>query len=415
MRYVRLPNTGQVLAACIVLWLNAGIYSYVQRVVPGVAMYCLFGVWIISALKKDTFRKEFTRIVLQTIPVFILLFFVQFCIHQSSLTKNYIMIMVYVVIIRSITLYYWNDSYAKRFLVFVWGIDVGFVVINTFVHIKMNPMIIRNMSANAAVFESLFGGKVYAVAAYSNILCYVVAVLFMFSRIVNKSIKSSWREVVAIGILTLLIFKSQIGLLIVLTIVGLLFIAISGFFRTDKSLICFGIVTLIVASILYRFLPSIFSFISSIEMLPDLLRIKAADAGIILSGSTADLKDASVRMQQYENDINSFLANPIFGTKGDNSTIGGHSTWIDLLGMYGLFALIVVNWQIMILKDIAEMVVKEERKIVVAILSVFTLLGLIDPIFFPNVYMTLVMVIPYMSYINRENNVRERIDESVGN
>lgn len=397
IRYIRKPSLGSLMAAMVILWLNAGMYSFVQRYIPGIVMYGVFLLWFVCAFQDKQYRIEFTSWFIKMIPTIGLLG-LMYAINRSSLTKSYLMFFVYVFMIAAIAIYYQHDSRGRSMILKVWTLDVVAVVINTYIQIRRNPFVIRNMSANASVFESLFGGRLYGVAAFSNVLCYSVVMLFLYSRIVNKKVKSKTIDVIGVCVLLLLIFKSQIALLIAFSLVGILLITLASFFEDLNKLILFGVISVIVFAILYKYLPDILKYISTIETLPELLRVKASDASLIISGTSNNLEDATVRMQQYESDIACFLGNPLVGTLGDNTNIGGHSTWIDFLGMYGLLSIVVIIWHIGLMKNVVKASAPEERIMVAVVVIVFTVIGIVDPILFQNVYMVFLLVIPYMSY-----------------
>lgn len=401
IRYIRKPSLGSLMASMVILWLNAGMYSFVQRYIPGIIMYGVFLLWFIYAVQHKHYRIEFTGCFIKMIPTICLLG-LMYAINISSLTRSYLMFYVYVFMIAAIAIYYQHDSRGRSLLLKVWAFDVVAVVINTYIQVKRNPFVIRNMSANASVFESLFGGRLYGVASFSNVLCYSVVMLFLYSRIVNKKVKSRTIDWIGVCALLLLIFKSQIAILIAFSLTGILLISLASFFEDLNKLILFVVISLVAFAILYKYLPDILKYISTIESLPELLRVKASDASLIISGASNNLKDATVRMQQYENDIACFLRNPLVGTLGDNTNIGGHSTWIDFLGMYGLLSIVVMIWHIGLMKNVVKASAPEERIMVAVIAIVFTTIGIIDPIIFQNVYMVFLMVIPYMSYPKEE-------------
>lgn len=396
-RYIKKPSLINILAALIILWLNAGMYSFVQRIIPGIFMYGIFMIWFICVIKNDMFITKFIKWTTTIIPSFILLF-IMYIFHNSSLTKSYIMFFVYLVIISAISIYYQFDNDGRKILYKVWLFDVFAVVFNTFLKIKSNPLVIRNMSANASVFESLFGGKLYGVASFSNILCYIVIMLFLYSKIMNKRKNFNKGDLIGCIVLLLLILKSQIAILIAFALIGLGLITLVSFFKDiRKLLVFFFLITLLFVGI-YKYIPGMLSYISTIEVLPELLRVKALDVAWIISGSSNKLMDATIRMQQYENDIKCFIANPLLGTLGDSTNIGGHSTWIDLLGMYGISSMIVMIWHFGIMKRIVKSVANEDKIMVTIIVIIFSIIGIIDPIFFQNVYMVFIFVIPYISW-----------------
>lgn len=61
-------------------------------------------------------------------------------------------------------------------------------------------------------------------------------------------------------------------------------------------------------------------------------KINEIEESILYDEPTGDIE---TRSYLYQKSINAFLSEPIFGT-GLESTIGGHATWLDFLGMFGL-------------------------------------------------------------------------------
>lgn len=406
---IKIPSIEVFFAALIILWLNAGFFTFIQIRIPSVIMYGIVACWYLLIIKERSIAvNKIIKIYLQIVPA-LLCVGIPFILKGGSLTKTYLMSFIYVFIIISIRIYYFDCSENKEsanYLFNIWRADVILVLINTFYQIAKDPYVIRNMSANASAMQSLGRVKLYGVASFSNVLCYLILALFLFSRIINKKTKTDMATIIAFFPLTLIIFLSQITLIIMFFIFGLILLGVSEICRGTAKTILFSVPLFILGGIAWNNMTDLLKLVIGIDILPTMIRAKLYDVISILNGSHNNLMDANVRIKQYQVSIESFLNNPIIGSFGDSSVIGGHSTFMDFLGLFGFLAVILFIWHIKMMRLSTNTVNTEERKSVFMISIVFTLLGILDPIIFQNVYMIFVFIIPIMS------NKKERVMRS---
>lgn len=394
---IELPSFDVVLAAIIILWLNAGMFTYVQARIPSIVMYGIVAIWFLIAIRYDELELgRIIKTITQMLPSLILLL-IAYTLTRGALTNSYLMFCLYVFIILSIREFYLDNGYGWNFIYKVWQVDVIAVVINTFYQITRNPLVIRNMSVGSSIQSS----GLYGCASFSNILCYMLLAIYLFSRILNKKVQTGIGTFVAFIALVVLVFQSQIALLIGFLLIGIIAIVICNAVKSTTQAFLIGVPVIALFAIIWYYLPDLLTALSQMQWVPELIQVKLMDVVSILSGSTTDLTDAGLRLEHYQEGINSFINNPLFGSYGDGTNIGGHSTWFDFFGLYGLFAFVFVVWHIKLMKTTVDSVLEEESKYIFVLRILFSAFGFLDPILFHNVYLYLLLIVPIMSRKSR--------------
>ena len=124
------------------------------------------------------------------------------------------------------------------------------------------------------------------------------------------------------------------------------------------------------------------------------------------SGDNIDGTDIDSRLYKYKSSLNSFADNIFFGTF-DFNKIGEHSSWLDLLGMFGLTSILFFFFQHNIFKEIYNNISTRYRPVLLTIIFVYFLQGLINTVLFFNTFLYMFFVIPLLFDIKSAEIVNE--------
>lgn len=385
------------LAVWILLWLNGGIYGFVQRYIPGIFMYAIALVWLILVSNRKKNIKNLVSFAFKFIPAFSLLA-VFYLINSSSLVKTYLYFMIYCAILVCILFFYYDEPKKKKILLGTWFFDTVIICVNTLIQIAKNPLIIRQMSANASYLQEQ-GMTVKGVANFSHVLTYSLVCLYLLYLLFKKGrTKSKISVVLFVILLELVILQSQIALIMMFNIWGAILVIVFSKVKRRSHLVMFFLIIAFIFAFLATNAVAILEYLGDLDFMPRLLKIKIDDVIVLIKGGTqSQLQDVDVRLEQYKLGINAFVSNPLFGTMGDSSSIGGHATWIDFLGLFGLFSLVFFIWFLDLFKVVIRFSLKSDSGIIKVICCLFVMLGILDPILTQVVSVFFIIVLPIYS------------------
>lgn len=389
---VRKPTLHEIMAALVILWLNSGMFLIIQRFIPGIVMYGVFGLWLLSAFNKKGFQNSFKKLLIGVMVPFLFVLFM-YLYNKDGLTRNYVMLLVYGFILLCMGEYYKENSKSKQFLMKVWIVDSAVIIINTLIQLQTNPLIVRQMSIGG-----LEENRMACVASFSHVLCYAFAVLFLFERLCRKNTEKKTTSIIALIAMLLLVIQSQIVLLIAATLMGIIILLAMRPLGNKRARITYLAIAVVVLGCVYIALPTILSMLSTWSVLPEVVRVKLEDVRILLNTGTAALVDnAGQRIENYEMSIGQFKSNILFGSMGVSDEIGAHATWLDLLGMYGLCAIPYGWWMVSIVHRNIKSADSNDRKIIILISGIYLAVGFLDPILFQNTFVFFAVIMPFLT------------------
>ena len=125
-----------------------------------------------------------------------------------------------------------------------------------------------------------------------------------------------------------------------------------------------------------------------------------------------DSTDLNLRLKLYNKSINSFKNNIFIGSFGEDE-VGEHSTWLDFVGLYGLFSILffiyLYNMYKFTKKRINQKAVGEFNVIWIY----FIILGIVNTVLFAKIFLTLLLVIPLMMnlmYSSSKDEIIKKMD-----
>lgn len=382
-----------LLAIFVLLWLNAGTYSYISDYIPTYIKITMYGLWLGLAI--ITKKKYVDDLVKLTLP---LLFFMIIVKTSSIFASNtnleaYLTNFIYAWIIASISIYYIKDKKENiKIILVVLIIDIIYVGINTFVNLIANPLISRLLSAGSDVKYKLIGdmGAFKAIGSYAY--CYSLVMLFLvILDFTIKCKKNKILHIIELALISLLLLKAQFTIAILLTIIFCAKIVIDN--MEKKKIVKYLLLLMIYVGIIL--LPVIIKSITQLDMLPSEIKIRLIEINNAIQGTEdVDNTDLHSRMALYEKSIKTFGSNIIIGSWGENN-IGGHSTFFDYFGLYGTFAIFLILFYSNMYRYVKNNIGTKGQIILKNIWLYYLTLSIINTVIFTTLTVMLFVVVPF--------------------
>lgn len=331
-----------VLALFIISWMNIGVSTFFIQYIPNYLRYGVFLIWFCLALISS---RKFANDALRCLwPLYLFVLYV--VIMQRILfhadVEVYLQSIVYLIMVYSIYVYYSDNKYLifQKYFYRILLFDYVIVGIKTFFYLKENPLVARYLSTDMATQRALLGTEQFlGVGTYGyfySLVSLVVLFLFFFLYLDKKS---PFYFLFIAGT-TYLIVQSRFTLaILLLCIFG--YLVVRALYL--KKYVTFFLVALFVVLVANGFIAEILSLFSQSEMIPIEVSIRIHEISRFLSGLELTGTDLGARFGLYMQSLNAFGTSAILGTFGSDQIIksGGHSTWLDLLASFGIFATLV--------------------------------------------------------------------------
>lgn len=332
---IKYSTIQRFLSGFIILWLNAGNFEYIQSFFPQVIKFGLVLLWFF--ITSFIYRGFLVLYLSKAAPILIM----TAIIILSKLFGNaryfdlYWMSYLYYAIIFAIFVcsFYFYDKRESKTLLLVLISDIVIVAIHTFIELMRNPILVRAMSTSVDSRTEILNGVLpigvggYGMC-YQLVFCSMLLVLLLDEKIQHKI----WIYLSEVLIFCVL-FSAQITLALIMQVVGVAAVLLC---RNDRKSFMWKIVFLVILVVLLLNLDNILQYLISYAgddmamRLEELTRI-----GEINADSSGDIAS---RYRLYWKSFSVFWQNPLWGDFGGTG-IGCHSTFIDLLGAYGLLGI----------------------------------------------------------------------------
>ena len=115
--------------------------------------------------------------------------------------------------------------------------------------------------------------------------------------------------------------------------------------------------------------------------------------------------DLNSRFTLYSQSIDAFVNNVFIGSFGENK-VGEHSTWLDMLGLYGLLSILLFIYLFNVYKFSKKRISQEGNTIFNIIWFYFIILGIINTVLFSKIFLTLFIIIPLSINLIYDNDKR---------
>lgn len=369
-------NTIQWTLSCfIILWLNGGNFEYIQRFFPQAVKFGLVALWFIVTI--CVYKKFLSLYLAKVAPIL----FMIFIIFLSDLVGNtryyglYFMNYLYYAIIFAVFVcgFYFYSRQENKLLLIILITDISIVTIHTMIELIRNPVLVRAMSTGADAKMSLLNGAVpIGVGGYG--MCYQLVFCAMLLMILlNKNpLNTVWICLLEVVIFWVL-FSAQITLALLMQAGGIIAMLL---FRSDSKNFLWKILFFVVLLLIMFNLESILQLL--ISYASEDLAVRLEELLGIGDITTTSSGDIASRYRLYWSSFSLFLQNPLWGSFGGNG-IGCHSTFLDLLGAYGLLGVAgILGVMRPVLLTLKKCAIKSARINLMIIYGVLFILSLVN-------------------------------------
>lgn len=323
------------LSCFIILWLNAGNFEYIQGYFTQAIKLGLVLLWFL--MTSLIYRGFLERYLSKAAPVLIMtaMIFLSKSFGNVRYFNLYGMNYLYFAIIFAVfvcSFYYYNERKSKALLLVLIS-DIVIVAIHTFLELMRNPILVRAMSTAMDSKTALLNGVIptgvggYGMC-YQLVFCSMLLVLLLDGKIQNR-IWIFFTEILIFCVL----FSAQITLALIMQVVG---VSVMLICRSDRKNIIWKMAFLVVLVFLLLNIDRVLQYL--ISFAGDDLAMRLGELTRIWEISAESSGDIAARYRLYWKSFSIFLLSPIWGDFGGTG-IGCHSTFLDLLGAYGLLGI----------------------------------------------------------------------------
>ncbi len=299
-------------------------------------------------------------------------------------------------------MYFWNKGNLRQEkMIFCTAmLYILMISIYTLIQLRSNHYIAR-MLANG---DQMAKAEIVSpfTAGYHEIYSYIFLAMIMigtFSVIKRRACRSVYIPVLAL--LLLLLIKAQYTIAVLLLIFGVFLMAFK-----NRTVLFFGgfaiaFIILLTGLIGIDGWSEIVYYVSN--FIPgDVLRIRFIQIGDLLSGgNSGGVNGAITRFDLYKMSWDSLMKYPLFGV-GDkmevftDNLIGGHSTFIDRLGQYGILGGgVYIVTRIYILLKVCKTLPEEGRYIYGVSVVIYAILSILNTTNRNSLLMMMIVIIPF--------------------
>jgi hypothetical protein len=141
------------------------------------------------------------------------------------------------------------------------------------------------------------------------------------------------------------------------------------------------------------------------SFMPYRIESKFIQLSYFLLGQNIEGTDFNERLGLYVDSINVFSNNILVGALSGNGEIGGHSTWFDFLGAFGLISLPIFLFFIRSYKYVTKNLSSRILPFVAICFVYILVLGFVNTIYSPRLLLTLFIFVPFIVKVSKVQNV----------
>ncbi|MGE0090525.1 MAG: hypothetical protein AB7S50_13720 [Bacteroidales bacterium] len=389
------------IAIATLLWLNVGIYAYFAKNISNNIKLFLFLTWFgYSCISRIDYLENFIKRSLPLMLFFLTLILITLLTGTSEL-RVLVLNMRYFFIVYSIFLFYEKDPSFQKIILSAIIIDMIIIGFNTFFALQINPNISRYLSTGSGVKEMLTGSAAdnVGIGAFSYAYSLIFYCIYFFHRIIYTR-KFKFIFVILFLIAVSLIINMQFTISLIILLASSFYIIYRKFSSAKyfKLTLVFSFTILL---LIFSLLPYFFEYLYYQDLFPQHISDRLMDLSRLFSGRSLEGTNTAGRFSRYFLSINVFLENFFTGSLTDK--IGEHSGWFDLLARLGLLS---VTLYIFFIKEYFYIRNKLKSSSLIyynaCFLSYF-LIGLFNPSLFSQIFLTVFLIVPYLSFTLKEN------------
>lgn len=389
----------QCIALIIILRATFGIVMYIPGYTASVYFF-LFIIWfILACFTNETYlgkvlKESYFLLVFLCINIVFDLFFSG---YVTTIIKNYIIIFI----LYSLFLYYQKgyDSF-KRITLFLLFADGMIIMINTLKEMLINPYISRQLATADGVAN--FDGNSNMLVSFQFIYAGICLIVYMITS-TNQHDKTTRRFLYGfIIVFVYVLFKASYFFSILITIICL----ITYWLPKKKYLKYYFIISVFLLLPFFRVgLSAVLNNIASLNIINEVLYGKIRDLSNLLSGGIEGASQSQLRLELYLKSLQTFSQNLFFGVHStwENSySLGKHSGWIDGFAEFGIIRFVpFILFLRSSYKYLSQNLEATFKKSISISYTAFTIIGIINPHIFPQMWLVLYIVIPFLYTLNK--------------
>lgn len=405
------------VALLLVAWLNSGLASPLVSVVPGAVRWGLFGVWLGIAGFRD---RDFRRSLISTAwPVVALITYSLIApLWGAEGLERYHYGFSYLLVVFSLWVYYSRTSFrpVRIVLIAFLVLDTAVVGVTTWFALNTNSGISRILATADGTRELLLGDSpYYFVGSYTY--AYVLGVIAVLLAVVLLRVRGMrwWVGALLVVIWVLLVKMSfAIAVLIALVITSTVFVVRSARVRGWGVTALFSVLA---TGALCGVAVALANGPAELSRFSPALRARLSELAQILAGGSVEGSSAEGRLSLYRESLVTFFHHPLLGVSanpGSAHASGAHSEWLDMLAVFGLFALLFAVFLVKAYRLTRARLGSTARPILVASWTYFLILGLVNPLLFAHILVAWFLAVPIAAGLLAELFATRREDKPTG-
>lgn len=277
------------------------------------------------------------------------------------------------------------------------ALDTAIIMVVTLVELRAYPNIVRlgSTAEGSAGVGATYDTRL--IATYALVYACVVLAVFFFSMGVWTRGRYRLAGLSLAVLIAWWILQTSFAIALIMLILFFTIVIIDRAF--SLNLVGKAIIVTVLAGIPLVFRESVGRSISSwdgSEMFGEILSSKSSDLGVGLEQGSSAMSD--LRVELYVQSLSVFMNNVLVGVHSvpaAEGVAGGHAGWLDGLAWFGLLRylpLIYFMWKLRV--PFTDAVSLGARKSYDSVFLAIVLIGFVNPIFFPQLWLVFFVVVP---------------------
>lgn len=382
-----------IITLFIIAWLNIGVFTFIDQYINQYIKLGLVIIWILLAI--ITNKRFLINSFYQIWPLFL---FILYILTLSIVTKNdlsaYLRFMFYISIIYLIYLYYSTKKLPKanKFICVFLLSDYIIVGIITYIELQKNPMVARFLATDSEIKVKLIGDMGFKGVGSYGYFYALVGIILLFLYLNLNFNKDRMIKYVLLIFFFMLLVKSSFATAILLCVVSSFLIILKKSLKKNVLIIPF--IYIFVVAVLFS---DFITYLSQLGIFSEFMKEKLLQISNFITYDGGSISQITSRMNLYNKSIEIFLDNIIFGNKANFHTIsnvGGHASWLDLLGDFGIFSGLFFVFLYKVYQHLKRRINNKNHVILKFYWGYFVSLGLIKSMINTNVFIMWLLFIP---------------------
>lgn len=399
----------KLLALFVIAWMSNGLFTYIMPYLPNIIRWGSFFIWLgIAFIANKHFISKFIMrcswLVIFLGYLFLLSFFV-----SDAYIFIYIQSFMYLLIIFSLFLYYFEDKYTtfRKVIFFYLLLESIYLAVNTYMKLNENPLLSRLLATGTEMTKDIFGhANFQGIGSYGYFYGLVAVIILSLYLSINFPKRKLTTLVLFVGF-SLVLIKSSFTIAILFTVL-LSFVLLMINLAKKNLFIPIFITVIAIILVSQGAIVGILNYFSDFEFLSAEIRVRLNELATFFSyNSISTGTDLHARSSLYTESLESFFNNLLLGTSlslGGIDLAGGHSAWLDLLSRLGLSSFPLFCFFFIAFKYTLKKTPAKFKTITLICWIYFCILGFVNTMFFSSIFTVWLLFIPIAIKVIDENN-----------